>query len=234
VLGGWRDASGYEPVRLASVDTLLDPIKAAARKETLESKESILDTFAIDRLAYWSRVTGNVRFMARTERSSSARALLWANWRTVGSASEAFGIVGSPRWEGTPVAVTDWNPVLPSGMPAPLPTQLKVYDRSPDTVEVILPLQHDGGMVVLADAGYPGWSVTVDGKPAGSLRINGAFRGVVAGKNAGIVRWTFEPSTWRFGMFTSLVTVGIMSVIVAPSVLAFVRRSGLMSRYGTI
>jgi len=54
-------------------------------------------------------------------------------------------------------------------------------------------------IAVISDAWHPGWTVEVNQTPATSLRVGGAFRGVMlpAGKSA--IRWTFSPRSWFWG-----------------------------------
>ncbi len=67
------------------------------------------------------------------------------------------------------------------------------------------------GVLVVADAWYPGWSVTVDGEPAELLRANYAFRGVVLPEGEHEVVFTFRPSTWSAAL--PMCAVGLLVVI---------------------
>jgi hypothetical protein len=221
VLGDWRDASGYEPVRLASMDSLLGTVKDAARNHTLNSRQSLLDALAVERLAYWNRGLMRTQVVARPRGPRTGRAILWLNGKTVDSASQVFSIVNSPRWDGQPVSESGLNSGMRSGAGRAVPLPLTVRDISPNQVDVVLPLPHALGLVVVADSAYPGWFVTVNGEAAESLRLNGALRGVLVSKNASLVRWTYAPTTWRLGVFLSLVTVGIMALMAAPTAAAW-------------
>lgn len=59
------------------------------------------------------------------------------------------------------------------------------------------------GVVVLADAWFPGWSVDVDGTDAEVVRTWGFLRGVVVPKGEHRVTWRYLPWTFRFGAWLS-------------------------------
>jgi hypothetical protein len=69
------------------------------------------------------------------------------------------------------------------------------------------------GILILSEAWYPGWSVTVDNTPATLLRANYAFRGVAlpAGTHAVEMRFSSRPT--RLGLGLSL--IGLIAILVS-------------------
>src|SRR5205807_9094791 len=63
------------------------------------------------------------------------------------------------------------------------------------------------GLLLLADAAYPGWRATVDGLPAGILRADHLFRAVAVPDGAHAVRFTFEPVSVKLGAGISALAV---------------------------
>ena len=61
------------------------------------------------------------------------------------------------------------------------------------------------GLVVLADAFYPGWHATVDGAPAPIVATNHLFRGVPAPAGTHRVRLEYRPSSVTAGALASIV-----------------------------
>jgi hypothetical protein len=63
------------------------------------------------------------------------------------------------------------------------------------------------GMVVLSDVYYPGWKLTVDGKPAPIYRANRLMRGaaVKAGKHTLV--YTYDPESFRIGLVLSVTAI---------------------------
>jgi hypothetical protein len=60
------------------------------------------------------------------------------------------------------------------------------------------------GLLVLAEVWYPGWSATVDGRPAPVVRADYLFRAVPVGPGDRRVELRFEPTGWRLGLAVSL------------------------------
>lgn len=63
------------------------------------------------------------------------------------------------------------------------------------------------GVLVLADAFYPGWRVYVDGKKEKILRANFFFRGVSLSAGEHLVDFRYEPVSFTIGLTVSLVTL---------------------------
>ena len=60
------------------------------------------------------------------------------------------------------------------------------------------------GMLVLTDAFFPGWKVTVDGAPGFALPVYGGVRGVPLTRGTRRVVFTYEPLSFRVGAAISL------------------------------
>ena len=63
------------------------------------------------------------------------------------------------------------------------------------------------GIVVLADAAYPGWRADVDGKPAPVLRVDGYFRGVAVAAGSHRVTFRYVPVSFYAGAAVSFVAL---------------------------
>lgn len=62
------------------------------------------------------------------------------------------------------------------------------------------------GYLVLADAYYPGWQATLNEQPAPIERANYAFRAVYVPAGQHLVRFEFDPWTWKVGLALSGLT----------------------------
>jgi uncharacterized membrane protein YfhO len=74
-------------------------------------------------------------------------------------------------------------------------------------------------LLILGDQFYPGWRATVDGEPVPILRANIAFRAVLVPPGIHTVEMRYEPASFRYGLFTSLASIAIVTSVVAVSLL---------------
>ncbi len=106
----------------------------------------------------------------------------------------------------TALADPAWVPELqahllgPGGCPQPAPDTSapgsveRVYRSSSGTEVEIAVVTDTGGLLVLADTDYPGWTAAIDGQPTRILRVNGAFRAVEVPAGARLVRFEYRPA----------------------------------------
>ena len=84
---------------------------------------------------------------------------------------------------------------------------------------VVLRAEGDAGLLVLADAFYPGWQATIDGAPTVIYPANGLFRGVFVPDGAHEVVFEFRPRSFGAGA-----TVSLAGLVLAVIGTAFVWR----------
>lgn len=82
------------------------------------------------------------------------------------------------------------------------------------------------GYVVFNDSFAPGWHAWVDGKPAPILRAYGLFMAVAVDKGNHQVEFRYEPTTFRLGLFITLITLALFSVGLLKTVPSSIRGSG--------
>jgi hypothetical protein len=107
---------------------------------------------------------------------------------------------------------------------------LPEQDAGPEAAVVIDPNECPGeitlhtentrpGIVVLADAWYPGWNAWDNDKPAEVRPIDGAFRGVEVGQGKHTVVFRFEPATVHTGLYITAaafvcIVLGILRILI--------------------
>jgi Bacterial membrane protein YfhO len=94
------------------------------------------------------------------------------------------------------------DPLPDLGRPA-RPADVRVTER--DHARVAVTVRGDAdGLLVPADPWYPQWRVEVDGRPAGLLRVDHAFRGVRVPAGSHQVVFRYEDRALRLGMLLSV------------------------------
>ncbi len=73
----------------------------------------------------------------------------------------------------------------------------------------------EAALLVLAESAYPGWRVTVDGQPAGSLTAYGGLRAVCVPTGTHRVEWRFDPASYKIGGAISLLTLALAGIALA-------------------
>jgi hypothetical protein len=77
-----------------------------------------------------------------------------------------------------------------------------VVEYGPQRVELRATLKSPG-LVILADTYYPGWRLTIDGKPATIYRTNRLMRGAAVSAGTHTLVYTYEPRSFRVGAVVS-------------------------------
>jgi hypothetical protein len=133
-----------------------------------------------------------------------------------------FKIMRDPEFEPAKLVVTEEGPTVsnPSPHNAP-PGQATVVLREPTRVLVVVDAASTCALV-LADAYYPGWKVTIDGKAGEIFPAYYAFRGVLIPAGRHTVEFTYFPLSFRLGLVISTAAL----LLGAYSALRDLRASG--------
>jgi hypothetical protein len=95
---------------------------------------------------------------------------------------------------------------------------VRVVRHESDRVEIVAVLERPG-VVVLADAAYPGWTLSIDGRSAPVYHANRMMRG--AAVEAGLHRlvYTFRPASFRIGLAVSGLGLAALVLLALWSIL---------------
>ena len=96
---------------------------------------------------------------------------------------------------------------------------VKVSYPTPQRVEIEARLDVPG-IVVLADVFYPGWKLTINGKPAPIYRVNRVMRGAAVREGTHHLVYTFEPDSFRIGR---VISFGGLAAFLALSIIFAIR-----------
>lgn len=66
---------------------------------------------------------------------------------------------------------------------------------------------------VVTELLLPGWNVTIDGKRAEPVKVEGLFRGVDVPAGEHVIVWSYHPLSFRLGAWISVITLVILAII---------------------
>jgi Bacterial membrane protein YfhO len=104
---------------------------------------------------------------------------------------------------------TELAPYL-SGRPTGPTENVVVSYPSPDRAEIEASLESPG-LVILADVYYPGWELTIDGKPAPFYAVNGLMRGAPVPAGTHRLVYSYAPRSFLVGRVGSIVGLGVLA-----------------------
>jgi hypothetical protein len=107
--------------------------------------------------------------------------------------------------------IAELSPYL-SGRATRASETVKVDYPSPQTVVLDVTLE-SAGVVVLADVYYPGWELTIDGKPAPIYRVNRLMRGAAVPAKHHRLVYTFAPRSFLVGRIVSILGLAVLVML---------------------
>jgi hypothetical protein len=129
-------------------------------------------------------------------RDAAPRAQVFFNVATATAEQGAATIMGQPGFDPTTAAVVETTrPQAVSGGP-PVPARIDSYQ---DNRVVVTTNTSRPGLLVVADAYYPGWEADVDGKPVSIDAVDIAMRGVSVPAGTHTVTMQFRPKSFEAG-----------------------------------
>jgi uncharacterized membrane protein YfhO len=86
---------------------------------------------------------------------------------------------------------------------------VNILKYEPNYVEIEA-IVGESKFLVLSDTYYPGWKVYVDGKPDKIYRADYILRGVKLTQGKHIVRFIYDPFSFKIGFMITLATIGVL------------------------
>ena len=149
-------------------------------------------------------------------RSVLPRAFLAYRSRVLSGRREMDHALSDPEFDPSAVVLLDGEGPVLSGPADPSPA-VRIADYQPERVVIEVSTRYDG-MLILADAWFPGWDVTVDGIPTKLLRGDLILRAVPIPAGHHQVRFRYHPRSFRLGVrVTGLaLVIGVFLVLAGP------------------
>ncbi len=100
--------------------------------------------------------------------------------------------------------------------PCALSSQAKTRIMEEDSNRVVVQVESDAtGWLEMADVWYPGWVVSIDGKPASILRADYLFRAVAVPAGTHTIEWIYRPTSFYLGAAISgSVWLGLAALVI--------------------
>lgn len=140
-------------------------------------------------------------------------------WMAYDWVPESAGASARIASNAPPVVETTVPP--PNGGTADSPADRVALESGNTYVRVDVELTRPG-LLILADAYYPGWTAYIDSTPTPILAVDGMFRGVEVGKGSHSVEFVYEPRSVRLGLILSATGAGL--VVLGAVVMAWPSR----------
>ncbi len=86
---------------------------------------------------------------------------------------------------------------------------VKIIEFNENTV-LLETFSKSDSILILTDVYYPGWSVTIDDASAEILRANGVVRSVIIPEGNHIVKFSYVPDSFWYGLLLSIITIVIL------------------------
>ena len=168
------------------------------------------------------------RPVIRLDRVLESGAILFSDLETQSRVRLAYE--GRPVGEFDPSQLSaDQPPLLETPQPFTA-TQgndgIAVLQRDETHTEIAVKIQQaKPGILILADAWYPGWTATIDGQTAEVFPVDGAFRGVLVDTGNHDVVFTYESASINRGKWMSLVGMLVLLGGIVRTVLPRFRKA---------
>src|SRR3990167_1263359 len=132
-----------------------------------------------------------------------------SNYKVAQTSKDQIRQITSPKFDYKTTVILEKDLESRSFLQASSEAQITKYEDQ--NVEIEAKMTEDS-ILVLADAFYPGWKAYVDGKESEILAANINQRAVVLERGEHIVKFTFQPKSFKIGAAISLLT-GIILVV---------------------
>ncbi|MFN3649978.1 MAG: YfhO family protein [Armatimonadota bacterium] len=231
---GWRDVQGYDSLYMAHYRRLMN---ALSPENNASPEENGNIVFVKSLRSPLFRFLGAAHAVAAEQIAgplpdgfppapphaaalvgSLPEAYLTTDW-FIAPDDEGLRQLASPApGAGTPTALVAPAPDLPERSPV-APSEsgagtAEITRRRPGRI-VTRANSPQGGLLVLAEGYHPGWRAVIhpEGaatRPARVLRANVAFQGVMVPPGPVTVEWSFQPASYRVGLFAACAALAVL------------------------
>lgn len=147
------------------------------------------------------------------------RAFVIGAVQTVPDRAAALAAIRDSRFDPRRLAVVEGAAPAwlagPAAAPADVLVPAQVVEYGNNRVALRASAPETGGLLVLCDVMFSGWTATVNGVEAPVLRANALFRGVALPPGEHTVVFTYRPLSFRAGALLSAVAAAVLGALLA-------------------
>jgi hypothetical protein len=164
----------------------------------------------------WAEPGWDSRLVVYENRDVLPRAFVVYEAAVVGGPAAAAAAIAARGFDPGRVVVLEQAPV-PAPVAAPdAPARRPATVRAHERERVVLEATTDRpGVLVISEVYYPGWTASVDGRPAPLLRADYALRAVALGPGTHAIELRYENRAALGGIFVSLAALALLGAAAA-------------------
>lgn len=231
VLYGWRDVQGYDSLQPAHYRRLLDAAGGSGGAAPPENgnmtlirnpSSPLIALTGADLLLQKPVYSGGGGLQVTRVPGSVPDAYLAPRWRVMDDAGAVARLTAAASSSPlTAEAILSPGPELSEAAAPPARTSaagapVQTIRTGPGRIRAILP-QAASGFLVLTETWMPGWKATLIGPGSTEIRrtrrVNVAFQGVEIPRDVTRVDFSYEPDSFRVGLFVSAAALAFLGCL---------------------
>ena len=226
-----KSIGGYHAAKLGRYNELISAYIAPEMQkavEAIQSSRGQLDSIAGDAIYPVINML-NTKYFIISEttplRNPYAQGNAWMVDKIdyVANANEELAGLGKVDLRHVAVADKQFESVLGQAVPQDSATQVKLNSYEPN--QLIYTVQSTkGGVLVFSEIYYPGWTATIDGKPAELGRVNYVLRALRIDGGQHQVVLTFDPQTVKTTEAIAYVALAVMVLLILAAIALGLKR----------
>jgi len=183
-----------------------DPIEEEGYSQVFKDKVARLPLRDEKRVYTYFYINENTDYMER--------AFLVKDAKVVGDREEIPNILKDKDFDPTRLIILEEEPILKKTADKRRISKEDVHILSYKPEEIIIEVAlYEPKFLVLSDSYYPGWKVYVDGRPDKIYRAYYFLRSVYLDRGRHIVKFIYDPISYKAGKYISLSTIGLLLLL---------------------
>lgn len=134
------------------------------------------------------------------------RAFVVHNFKVIKEKEKVLEELGGKEFNPVQYVILEEDPQVNINSNSTTPSTAKIINYGNEEIIIHCSMK-DNGFLILTDNYYPGWQVYIDNKKGEIYRAYHTFRGVYLEKGTHLVKFRYEPLSFKIGLCISLLTL---------------------------